>query len=145
MGIGLISCRRGRAAQSGFSLLEVLVAFAILAVSLGVLMQIFSRASVTTVASAQYSRAASLAIARLEAVGSAIPLEPGALSGEPDDGIAWELSIVPAELGPASDSDPFGAGPPVTPYLVTVTALWQDAGRVRRLSLSTLRLGERLE
>uniref|UniRef100_UPI0035939C60 type IV pilus modification PilV family protein n=1 Tax=Thiocapsa sp. TaxID=2024551 RepID=UPI0035939C60 len=47
--------------QSGFSLLEVLVAFAILAVSLGVLMQIFSQATRTTLLSSQYSRAASLA------------------------------------------------------------------------------------
>ncbi|MFZ0788522.1 MAG: type II secretion system protein [Chromatiaceae bacterium] len=131
--------------QSGFSLLEVLVAFAVLAVTLGVLMQIFSRASVTTVVSAQYSRAASLVSARLDAVGSAIPLEPGSVSGEPDDGIAWELSVVPVELGLAADSDPLGSEPPVVPYLVTVTALWKDSGRVRRLTLSTLRLGERLD
>lgn len=137
--------RAPRVAQSGFSLLEVLVAFAVLAVSLGVLMQIFSRASVAAVVSAQYSRAASLASARLDAVGSAIPLEPGSVSGEPDDGIAWELSVVPVELGLAADSDPLGSEPPVVPYLVTVTALWSDSGHVRRLTLSTLRLGERLD
>lgn len=145
MEVQVSSCRPGVGAQSGFSLLEVLVAFAILAVSLGVLMQIFSRASLTTVASSQYSRAASLVSARLDAVGSAIPLEPGAVSGEPEDGIAWELSIVPTELGLEAAGDPLGSEPPVTPYLVTVTALWEDGGRVRRLSIATLRLGERVD
>jgi general secretion pathway protein I len=108
-------------------------------------MQIFSRASLTTAASAQYSRAASLVSARLDAVGTAIPLEPGAVSGEPEDGIAWELSIIPVELGLETDGDLLGFGPPVTPYQVTVTALWRDGTRVRRLTLSTLRLGERLD
>lgn len=129
---------RGSAPQTGFSLLEVLVAFAILAVSLGVLMQIFSQATLATLVSAQYSRAASLAEARLNAVGTAIPLEEGAVSGDPENGIAWEVTIVPLSFGDASLPDP-----PATPYRVNATALWQDAGRVRALTLSTLRLGER--
>lgn len=137
--------RAGRpSGQGGFSLLEVLVAFAILAVSLGVLMQIFSRASFATLSSEQYSRAASLAQARLEAVGSAIPLEPGNLSGEPEDGIAWELTIVETDLGLADDGFALGFQQSVVPYLVTVTALWPDGERVRRLTLQTLRLGEAL-
>jgi general secretion pathway protein I len=128
--------------QAGFSLLEVLVAFAILAVSLGVLMQIFSRATLTTVVAAQYSRAAALAQARLAAVGTAIPLQAGATSGEPEAGLAWELGIVPVQLNEEVPG-PMAEEPPVTPYRVTVTVLWQDGRRVRRLTLSTLRLGER--
>ena len=136
-----MTVRRG---QTGFSLLEVLVAFAILAVSLGVLIQIFSRASIATVVASQYSRAAALAESRLAAVGTAIPLEPGALSGDPEDGISWELAIAPVELRP---EEGLGASlqPTVAPYRVTVVVLWEDAGRVRRLTLSTLRLGEPVE
>jgi general secretion pathway protein I len=127
-----------RAGQAGFSLLEVLVAFAILSISLGVLMQIFSQASRTTLVSSQYSRAASLAEAKLNAVGSAIPLEEGTVSGDPENGIAWEINILQVELG-----EEFGAEPPATPYRVNATALWQDGGKVRSLTFSTLRLGER--
>ncbi|HYN79168.1 MAG TPA: prepilin-type N-terminal cleavage/methylation domain-containing protein [Lamprocystis sp. (in: g-proteobacteria)] len=139
----MIHARTQFKAQSGFSLLEVLVAFAILALSLGVLMQIFSRGMLTTLAAAQYSRAASLAEARLAAVGSAIPLEAGATSGKPENGFAWELSIVQTELADAAPGLALSTqAPPVTPYRVTVTILWQDGARARHLTLSTLRLGE---
>lgn len=127
--------------QSGFSLLEVLVAFAVLAVSLGVLMQIFSRSTVTTITMAQYSRAVALAESRLAAVGSAIPLKEGSVSGAPEDGFAWELGIVPVQLGDSQETGLAATVPTVIAYRVTVTALWQDAKRVRRLTLSTLRLG----
>lgn len=136
----------GRRVQQGFSLIEVLVAFAILALSLGVLMQIFSRASLTASASVQYSRAAALASARLDAVGTAIPLEVGTVTGDPEDGMAWEVNVAPlegdalAQLGMPLD-DGLGFVSPVTPYLVSAGVLWKDGERVRRLTLSTMRLG----
>jgi len=101
------------------------------------LMQIFSQATRTTLVSSQYSRAASLAEAKLNAVGTEIPLEEGAVSGDPEDGIAWEITIVPVSLGETSVD-----APPAMPYRINATALWQDAGRVRSLTLTTLRLGE---
>lgn len=126
--------------QAGFSLLEVLVAFAILATSLGVLMQIFSMAADTTVVSSQYSRASSLAESKLNLVGTEdIPLEEGTYSGDPEGGIGWEVTVQVATLG-----DEFFLDPPATPYLVNATALWQTGNQVRSITLSTLRLGERL-
>lgn len=139
--------RPRRLQQRGFSLIEVLVAFSILAMALGVLMQIFSRASLTTATSIQYSRAAGLASARLEAVGSAIPLEPGTVTGEPEDGMSWELNMAPIEggaLGIPQDGAQ-GFAPPATPYRVAVNVLWRDGDRVRHLTLATLRLGEPLD
>jgi general secretion pathway protein I len=116
--------------------LEVLVAFAIMAISLGVLMNIFAQSARTTILASQYSRAASLAEARLNAVGTAeIPLEEGTFSGDPEGGIAWEVSIFPISLG-----DEFTLEPLTTPYRVNATALWQDGGQVRSVTLSTLRL-----
>ena len=132
----------GGRSESGFSLLEVLVAFAVLAVSLGVLMQIFSRSTLTTITMSQYSRAVALAEARLAAVGSAIPLKEGSVSGAPEDGFAWELGIVPVQLGDTGDMGLTPTVPTLIAYRVTATVLWQDAKRARRLTLSTLRLGE---
>ncbi|AGA88925.1 prepilin-type N-terminal cleavage/methylation domain-containing protein [Thioflavicoccus mobilis 8321] len=123
--------------QSGFSLLEVLVAFSILALSLGVLMQIFSKAMTTTATGADYDRAAAVAETRLRTVGYELPLEPGVYEGEADRGLAWTIRIDPTQLD-ASDVD-FDV--PGVLYLVDVDVRWRDGGgAARHLSLSTMRL-----
>jgi general secretion pathway protein I len=123
--------------QEGFSLLEVVVAFAILALTLGVLMQIFSRALSTTAISGEYSRAATLAEARLNAVGTdLIPLEEGTYGGDPEEGITWQVFIDPYEQGEVTWE------PSLDAYVVTAVASWggdRDETR-RQLSLTTLRL-----
>lgn len=130
-----------RARQAGFSLLEVLVAFAILALTMGVLMQIFSRALSTTAVSGSFARAAELAEATLAQAGVAIPLEEGDSAGEADGGFSWALRIQRIDVGDLFPDQP----PPVTPYRVTATAYWEDGGAERHVSLATLRLGDALE
>lgn len=125
--------------QRGFSLLEVLVAFAILALSLGVLLQIFSRAMNTTAVSATYSRAVALAEAKLNLVGSEIPLVEGIHSGEPEDGMDWIVYIEPYGGG-----DAFGFELPLQPYRVTAVASWPSIAGARQVTLRSLRLGEML-
>jgi general secretion pathway protein I len=128
---------RPRRHQSGFSLLEVLVAFAILALSLGVLLQIFSKALIATSVSETYSRAVALAESKLNAVGSELPLEEGVQSGEPEDGMDWSVYVEPFAL-----EGWLGENPPLQPYRVTAVVSWPGSARARRVSLRTLRLGE---
>jgi len=120
--------------QAGFSLLEVVVAFAILALSLGLLIRIFSQALNTTALSGDYSRAATLAEARLNSVGVDIPIEPGSHSGESEQGLSWEVTIKPYELGDVAWE------PVLEPLLVTSSVYWNDARGRRQVVLSTLRL-----
>jgi general secretion pathway protein I len=129
-----------RPSQRGFSLLEVLVAFAILAVSLGVLLGIFSRATSATIASAQYSQAATLAESLLTLTGHEIALEEGAISGTTESGFSWELTLLELDLSQEFPTTTLT----VTAYRVNATVLWFDAGRPRRLMLSTLKLVEPL-
>lgn len=130
-----LKSRRNRT-QHGFSLLEVLVAFAILALSLGVLMQIFSRALGTTALSETYSRAATLAEAKLNSVGLNIPLEEGVHSGEPEDGMDWVLSIEPYQ-----PSGWVGENPARPAYRITAVASWPSTSGSRQVTLSSIRLG----
>ncbi|MGB5832011.1 MAG: prepilin-type N-terminal cleavage/methylation domain-containing protein [Thiohalocapsa sp.] len=123
--------------ETGFSLIEVLVAFAILALSLGVLLQIFSRAMNTTALSGSYSRAVSLAEARLNSVGAEIPLEEGVHSGDPEDGMDWIVNI-----DPYRPQGWIGENPPAQAYLITAVASWPSSNGARRVVLRTVRLGE---
>lgn len=129
-----------RTRQRGFSLLEVLVAFAILALTLGVLMNIFARASRAAVLSGQYSQAAALAESKLNALGTELPLEEGTLTGEPENGFAWEITVIPIELEQEITTDlATTVEPTITPYRLTATVLWQDGAQARRVTFVTLR------
>lgn len=122
--------------QGGFSLLEVLVAFAVLALTLGVLMQIFAGGSRNTLSGSSYSRAAELAESVLALAGTEYPLQPGLQQGD-EAGMQWELEIVD---WPITD---FMLPPRQIPtYQVSARVAWSDGIRERKLSLDTLRLGE---
>ena len=140
-----IRCRRklsGRPnhsplAESGFSLLEVLVAFTILALSLGVLMQVFSQALNAATLSGTYGRATALAEAGMDLVGIDIPLEPGQRSGETEDGLRWLVQVTEV---PMADLLPGEA--PLPAYLVSSEVTWESVRGARRVTLATLRLGD---
>ncbi len=129
---------RGRR-QSGFSLLEILVAFSILALSLGVLLNIFSTAMRGVGLGEEYSKAASLLDGRLAALGSEIPVESGSQSGSEGDGegqeYRWQIT-----LNPFGEFDQFQALGELELFQVDVEVTWEAGGRQRRIAVSTLRL-----
>lgn len=87
--------RPGSRTSAGFSLLEVLVAFTLFAVAMGVLMQIFSRGVNGASLASQYARATMYAESKLAAVGQEETLKEGITSGRFDDDYAWQISIKP--------------------------------------------------
>lgn len=121
--------------QRGFSLLEVLVAFVVMALTLGVLFQIFGTGLRTAGTADEYVRAATLAQGRLALAADTPPLEPGRRSGEfSGTPFRWEQVIAPYADGPAR---PEG----VEAYTVSVRVFWPGGGRgERELTLDTLRL-----
>ncbi|MEP7154183.1 MAG: prepilin-type N-terminal cleavage/methylation domain-containing protein [Betaproteobacteria bacterium] len=78
----------------GFSLLEVLVAFTLFSVALGVLMQIFSRGVNGASIADHYAKATMYAESKLAAVGLEEVIKEGTTSGKFDDETyAWQVTV----------------------------------------------------
>jgi general secretion pathway protein I len=110
----------------GFSLLEVLVAFIILALALGVLMRIFSGGLGNISAAEHYSRAVAIAESELANVGVESPLAEGERTGEVEPGYSWRTAVQRFE---ASTQPMEGALVPIDLYQVDVTVKWDSAAK----------------
>ncbi|HET6518572.1 MAG TPA: prepilin-type N-terminal cleavage/methylation domain-containing protein [Geminicoccaceae bacterium] len=126
--------RRARAA-AGFTLIEVLIAFVILALALGALLPGFSTGLRGLDTADDYATAALLAESRLAAVGREEPLEEGTTAGEFDDRFRWRLDVTAL---PGADPD---GVLPVLPYGVVLTVSWDARDDERSVVIETLRLG----
>lgn len=123
--------------DGGFSLLEVLVAFAITAIALGVILQIVSTGLRSAALSEDYTHAAVLAESKLSLVGVEIPLQEGVSEGEFDDRYRWKTVVEP--YNSEIEDEQLEDHPRVLLFRVAVEVIWQDGSRERRFRLDTLR------
>lgn len=126
--------------QRGYTLLEVVVAFSILAVALTVLLGALSGGTRQVRWSADAGRAALLAQSLLDQTGVGEVLQPGRNEGDFEDGrYRWSLEVEPyvdRDRPPSPVVD--AGGPQLLRLQLTVT--WGEGGPRDRLQLSTLRL-----
>ena len=120
----------------GFTLIEVLVAFIILAVALGVLMQVFSTGLRNARVAENYTTATLYAESMLAAVGIEEPLAAGETSGDFDDRFRWRLDVQPYAISDVGDE----AAVAGRAFQVVVTVSWGDEDNPRDVTLTTLRL-----
>ena len=128
----------------GFSLLEILVALTLLALAMGVLMQIFSRGVNSAALADRYAKATMYAESKLATIGVEQELKETAATGKFDDDFSWGLVVRPY-------LDPNPKEPSVIDYeKLMPTQLFEielkvtfmaDDQRERAVNLSTLRVG----
>lgn len=124
---------------AGYTLIEVIVAFAVLAIALTLLLGTLTNASRQVHWSADAGRAALLAQGLLDEVDTEGPLREGDRDGVLEDGrYRWTLHVRRFE-------DPVRVGQPVDPNVPVLMALdltleWGDGGPRQRFELHSLRL-----
>jgi general secretion pathway protein I len=123
----------------GMTLLEILVAFVILSLTMAVILHIFSGGMRNSRLAESYSRAVFLAQSRLAAIGVERPLVPGEDTGQVGSNLQWRVSVVAIEDGGEADRLLL----PVRQYLVRAIVAWQEDGHDKHIELSSMRLGPR--
>jgi general secretion pathway protein I len=122
---------------AGFTLIEVLVALAVVSLALGAIAGVFSNGLLGHETASGAETALALAEGQL-ALSAAAP-RPGAASGTYEGRFAWQTTVAPFK--DVADKDLSAPGSLPSLYRIAVSVSWRDGYRSRQVSLSTLRLG----
>jgi general secretion pathway protein I len=128
--------------NDGFALLEVLVAFIIAALALGLLFDA-AAGSLTAVRTAgRTEEAVSRAKSHLAALGRGVMLADGTFEGDDGDGYHWRIRSAPVAKSVPPDPPPANGvrQQPLTLYSIEVSISWTDGGQTRDVTLRTERL-----
>lgn len=132
--------------QSGFLLLDVLVAFMIGALAIGVLYEAALTGLYSTTVASHYEQALSLARSHLAIAAHGGPPVAGESRGDDGGGFSWRLLVAPiaTEAMPPINVITRAEAPstPITLYAITVWISWRDAGTRRSVRLDTEQIGQ---
>ncbi|WP_020560379.1 type IV pilus modification PilV family protein [Thiofilum flexile] len=126
--------------SQGFSLLEVLVAFVVMGLVIGTLLQLYGTAMRSVALADEMSYALLAAESQLARVGRDIKVEKGSESGSIESSdYRWSIDMAPVEL--MEEQESFSLS--VEPFKVVVTIEWESDGKERSYTLTSIRFGER--
>ncbi len=134
-----MNCRigKGEKRNPGFTLIEVVIALAVLGVGLVVIIELFSGGLRLGKTSVEYTRAVEYARLKLEEVTLADQLVEGEETGEFDKDFQWSVGITKVDLLPPAKEPDFK--PPVEVYQIKVAVTWKSGLRERSTELETLK------
>ena len=120
--------------HKGFTLLETLVALSILAISLGVIYQIFGTSLRNMQYAKEYSYAQMFAESKLSELGKGIPVKQGRIEGDIDGKYFWVINVEPQSTNAVSSQNL------VQTFKVLFSIHWDSQGRQRSIDLVTYKL-----
>jgi general secretion pathway protein I len=121
--------------QSGFTLLETLVALSVLAISLGVIYQVFSSALQGSALADDYAQASMYADSHLAEIGQSVDAKTGVTEGSYSKRYRWKLEVKPLDV---ASSKPVIET--VKRYQVVLNVYWQTGNKQRSIRAMTFRL-----
>ncbi len=130
--------------DEGFTLLEVLVAFVIAAMALGLLFGAAGDGVAAVQTAGRTEEAISRAKSHLAALGRDVMLADGSFRGDDGGGYRWQIRVTPLATSTPSLPAPGAVRQwPLTLYAIEVTLSWTEDGRNRAVILRSERLTAR--
>jgi len=124
--------------EKGFTLLEIMVAVAILGIALTVILQQFSAGLKTVMISREYTNALIHAREKLEEFCLEKEVSEKEESGDFEDGYKWRVVISPfEEEGKEEEDTEFLL---LRMYTITSMVNWDAGGKERKVELATLKI-----
>ena len=142
----VISPGKGLRRSQGFTLLEVMLAFVIFALSFSVVLEIMAGSMRSIARASDDSEVALFAQSLMDLVGTEIPIEEGQYSGTGMDRYEWQMSITFYDAG--GETDETGGGGMITQELADMSGIelyrvdlyldWETGRRQRDFHFSTI-------
>ena len=127
-----------RGGSHGFTLIEIVVAMAILGVGLIVIIELFSGGLRLGKTSGEYTKAVGYARMKMEELSYAKSLEEGVQEGEFDRDYRWQVEVKKIDLLPPDREVQYR--PPFELYQIRVEVLWNSGSREKAAGVETYRI-----
>jgi general secretion pathway protein I len=122
---------------TGFTLIEVVVAMAILGIGMTVILELFSGSLRLLRTSGEYTKAVNYARVKMEEITVKPTVNEGIEEGEFDGAYRWQVDVKRVDILPARIETDFR--PPVELFQVKLIVLWKSGTKERSTVLETYR------
>ena len=123
--------------NKGFTLIEVLVAVAILGVGLTVIIELFSGGLRLGRASEEYTKAVNYARIKMEEIAVKPTIKEGSEEGEFDETFRWQVEVKKVEILPIENKPDFK--PPAQFFQVRINIIWKSGSKEKSTHIESYR------
>jgi len=131
----LFASRKGCKTTTGFTLMEVVVALAILGVGLTVIIELFAGGLRLARASVEYTKAVSYGRTKLAEMALKETIEEGSEEGEFDETYRWQVGVRKVDVLYFEQTTDYK--PPAELYQIQVNIIWKSGFKERSTRIET--------